>query len=378
MKIHRKLICIAMAAMLSVTMLAGCSGGGATSAASSDTPAASAESGDSSAEAGAEASGERTTLRVEVFDRAVQGGSDPTNNHWTKWIAEQMLQRHNIDVQFVSVPRSEEIQQLNVLMAGGDAPDIVFTYTQSVVYNYYKQGGTADLSDYMDQHGQTIKSYLGDEILSYGQFDGRQHMIPAKRISRATQGVYMRKDWLDALSLPVPATRDEFYDTLVQFKEKNPGGVEQVIPYGAMSDVNGTFSLIIDSFLELDGMSEEQRFVNAIDGSEKMMYPGFKDGIRFINKMYNAGLVDSQFPLYKDNSPTDDLISRGMVGTFCFNYDYPMRTTPGVYNNLKANVPTAELVAVDCMTEEAGGKTQKNMYLPTGIYNFVPATSKNV
>lgn len=63
-----------------------------------------------------------TVLKVEVFDRALPGGSNPTNNHWTRWINEQMMKRHNIQVEFVSVPRSEEIQQLNVLMAGGNAP----------------------------------------------------------------------------------------------------------------------------------------------------------------------------------------------------------------------------------------------------------------
>lgn len=370
-----KLISLCMAGILSLGLISGCSG----TTSSSSSSGGQTDSGSSSSEqSDGNASGERTVLRVEVFDRAVQGGSNPIDNHWTKWINEQMIARHNMEIQFVSVPRSEEIQQLNVLMASGDAPDIVFTYTQSVVYNYYKQGGVADLTDYIEQYGSNITGYLGDEVLSYGRFDDRQYIIPAKRISRATNGTYMRKDWLDALGLPEPTTMDEFYDTLVQFKEKNPGGVEQVIPYGAAADINAQFSGIIDSFLQLDGMTEEQRFVNAIDGNEKMMYPGFKESIQFINKMYNAGLVDPQFPLYKDGSPTDDLISRGMVGTFNFNYDYPMRTTPGVYNNLKTNIPTAELIAVDCMAMEKGGKAQKQIYLPSGIYNFVPASSKNI
>lgn len=368
-KLWKRLLCFAMISALSLSLLAGCGGSTAPSPASSG-PAAE-EPGSSS-----EAAGERTVLRVEVFDRAVQGGSDPTNNHWTKWISEQMIARHNIEVQFVSVPRSEEIAQLNVLMAGGDAPDVVFTYTQSVVYNYYKQGGTADLTDLLPEHGKTIQSYLGDELLSYGQFEGRQHMIPAKRISRANYGMYMRKDWLDILGLPVPTTREEFYDTLVAFKEKNPGGVEQVIPMAADADVPLRFKLIIDSFIPTD-LTEEQRFVQFVDGSAMLMFPGFKDGVRYANKMYNAGLIDSQFPLYKDFSPSDDLIARGMVGAFISNYDYPMRTTPGVYNNLKTNVPTAELIPVDCFPN-ADGKTFKEMYLPSGIYNFVPASSKNV
>lgn len=321
-----------------------------------------------------------TKLRVEIFDRATQGGSDPTNNYWTDWIKEKMLDLHNIDVTFESVPRSEEIAQLNVLMASNDAPDIVFTYTLSVVYNYYKQGGVADLTDLIGQYGQTIKGYLGDDVLSYGQFEGKQYIVPAKRISRAMYTTYMRKDWLDALNLPVPETLDEFYDALTAFKDENPGNVEQVIPYGSASDVPWHFGPIVDSFIDLANMSEEQIFVLGVDASSSatdLLYPGFKEGLRFLNKMYNADLIDPQFPLYKDFAPVDDLISRGSVGAFTANYDWPIRTTPGDYNNLKSNVPDAELIPVDCFPNTEG-KNVKQLYLPTGIYNFVPASSKNV
>lgn len=321
-----------------------------------------------------------TKLRVEIFDRATQGGSDPTNNYWTDWIKEKMLDLHNIDVTFESVPRSEEIAQLNVLMASNDAPDIVFTYTLSVVYNYYKQGGVADLTDLIGQYGQTIKGYLGDDVLSYGQFEGKQYIVPAKRISRAMYTTYMRKDWLDALNLPVPETLDEFYDALTAFKDENPGNVEQVIPYGSASDVPWHFGPIVDSFIDLANMSEEQMFVLGVDASSSatdLLYPGFKEGLRFLNKMYNADLIDPQFPLYKDFAPVDDLISRGSVGAFTANYDWPIRTTPGDYNNLKSNVPDAELIPVDCFPNTEG-KNVKQLYLPTGIYNFVPASSKNV
>jgi|LSQX01.1.fsa_nt_gb putative aldouronate transport system substrate-binding protein len=319
-------------------------------------------------------------LRVEIFDRATQGGSDPTNNYWTDWIKEKMLAKHNIEVSFESVPRSEEIAQLNVLMAGNDAPDIVFTYTLSVVYNYFKQGGIADLTDLVDQYGPTIKSYLGEDVLSYGRFEGRQYIIPAKRISRAMYTTYMRKDWLDKLNLPVPTNHDEFFNALVAFKEQNPGNVEQVVPYGSASDVPWHFGTIVDSFIDLANMTDEQKFVLGVDASSSastMLYPGFKEGIRYLNKMYNAGLIDTQFPLYKDFAPVDDLISRGAVGAFTANYDWPIRTTPGDYNNLKANVPGAELIPVDCFPNSEG-KNFKQLYLPTGIYNFVPASSKNV
>ena len=346
---------------------------------SRESSAATEDGTEVSKEENAKPSGAATVLKVEVFDRAITGGSDPTNNFWTKWINEQMIERHNIEVQFVSIPRTEEIPQLNVMMAGGNAPDIAFTYSANVVYNYYKQDGVADLTDFIGANAPTLKAYLGEEILAYGQFDGKQYMIPAKRISRSMYSTFIRKDWLDALNLEIPETREEFYDALVEFKEKNPGNVEQVIPYVMASDIPWHIGTITDSFID-PNMNEEDAFVRGISATSSattLLYPGFKEGIAFVNKMFNAGLIDSQFPMYKDFSPAGDQIKRGVVGAFTSNYDYPIRTADAVYNTLKENVPEAELVAIDTF-ENANGDKVKQMYAPTGIYSFVPASSPNV
>lgn len=375
-KANLRFLALGIALLLVFGLLAAC--GQSKEEPGAPTTTASSASSESTAKEAPAA--EPSKLRVEIFDRATQGGSDPTNNYWTDWLKEKMLTQENIDLSFVSVPRSEEIAQLNVLMAGNDAPDIVFTYTLSVVYNFYKQGGVADLTDAIAKYGSNIKSYLGEEVLQYGRFDDKQYIIPAKRISRAMYTTYMRKDWLDALNLPIPTNHDEFYNALVAFKEKNPGNVEQVIPYGCASDIPWHVGTIVDSFIDTANLTEEEIFVLGIDAASSattMLYPGFKEGIRYVNKMYNAGLIDPQFPLYKDFAPVDDLIARGSVGAFTANYDWPIRTTPGDYNNLKANVPTAELVPVDCFPN-AEGKNLKQLYLPTGIYNFVPASSNNV
>lgn len=89
---------------------------------------------------------ERVTLRVEVFDRGNSPeGMTVTNNLMTKYVQENFGDPNNIDVEFVAVPRSEEINNLNVLMAAGTAPDIIFTYNAGAVYSWAQQGGLMDL-----------------------------------------------------------------------------------------------------------------------------------------------------------------------------------------------------------------------------------------
>ena len=377
---------LASAGLLAVTMVAGCTGSNnkpPAPTASTASEAATTAPGTTAPAAQTEApKAEVTKLSVEVFDRANQNGTNPTDNYWTDWIKKEALEKLNLDVSFVSVPRTEELPQLNVLMAGGTPPDIVFTYTQSVPYNYYKQGGLADLTDLIDQYGSTIKSYLGDEVLATGQFDGRQYMVPAKRISRAMQNTFMRKDWLDALGLPIPQNMDDLYEAMKAFKEKNPGNVDNVIPYSVhRTGFVGSVQQIIEAFIDPNAMSDKDRFVLAVEQDNNalgLLYPGFKEGIRYFNRMYNDGLLDPEFVLIAQYQDVETKIMRGDVGCWGSNYEEPIRTSPGVYNQLKEEVPDAEIITLDCFVNPDTGNKVRQMYRANGIYNFVPASSKNI
>ena len=154
--------------MLALTMAAGltaCGGSGSNTAPAStgdgqsttesgtDT-ADSAQSTDA-AEAGdaAEATGELVDgkfpetkhITVEVYDRGNDGGTDPTNNMYTEYIKKGMLEDHNVEVEFVSVPRWTETDEINNLLAAGTAPDICLTYSYPTIQTYANMGGVTDL-----------------------------------------------------------------------------------------------------------------------------------------------------------------------------------------------------------------------------------------
>ena len=384
MKKFTKGISILLAAAMAATSMAGCastpaaSSSSASSEGSSSTSSASSAAEESSAGAG-EAAPLSGKITVEVFDRGVTGGSDVTNNFWTDWIKENFKAETGVDVEFVSVPRSEEIPKLNVLMASNTAPDISYTYTTSVVYNYYKNGGLADLSSALENYGQGLLEYLGDDVLQYGQFNGQQVAIPAKRISLAINMMYIRKDWLDKLGMEMPTTKEEFHQALIAFKEQDPGGVglDRVIPMEARSDVLACFSPIIESFLNLS-LDDRTIAMNAIDDNPVTL-DGFKDAIQWINQLYNEGLINPEFPLYKDQVQTDANMMSGISGAYNANYDYPLRTSPGMITELKKVIPDAELVPIDCFENpHMDNRYMKKVYGPAGLLMFVPATSQNV
>ncbi|MCE3199473.1 extracellular solute-binding protein [Paenibacillus sonchi] len=313
-------------------------------------------------------SGPPATLTVEVFDRGVQGQPDLNNNMWTKYVNEKFGKPNNAIVKYVSVPRSQEIDKLNVLMAAGEAPDISFTYDGTTVTRYAKSKGIYTLDELLEEHGQQLKSYLGEKVLSYGKYEGKQVSIPGKRTLLAWNGMFIRKDWLDKLGMPVPTNKDELYDTLVAFRDKNPGNVDHVIPWAtAAAGMNYTFGNLIQSFW---GPMTEEEFVTTTN----WLKPGHKDAFKWLNKLYHEKLISPDFALDKTTKQADADVTNGKVGFYAANWDYPL--SQKIREPLKQNVPEANYVPVDTFKNDEG-KYLKEVYNENGIFSFIPKSSKN-
>ncbi|QYR22783.1 extracellular solute-binding protein [Paenibacillus sp. sptzw28] len=315
------------------------------------------------------------TLKVEVFDRGASG-VNVTNNWETQFVNESFGKPNNINVQYVPVPRSEEVQKLNVLMAsGGDVPDIVFTYDTPTFNRYAEQGGLTDLAQLLDQHGPDLKKFLGDDTLAYGQFDGKQYAIPAKRANLGKYASAIRKDWLDKLGLPVPKTTDELYNTLVAFKEKDPGKTGgKVIPLG-MTIAPAQIDPLVWSFIQPTTDEQKYTLTQRLGSNDfPILLPGFKDALQFMNKLYNAGLMSKDFSLDKDKKQMGQDISNGLVGFFSeddINPYYP----DGMLTTLDKNVPGANMIPVDAYSNSEG-KHPKPRYAPNGMYIMIPKSSE--
>jgi putative aldouronate transport system substrate-binding protein len=318
------------------------------------------------------------TLTVEVFDRGKSGQPPLDNNYWTRYVNENFGKENNVTVKYVSVPRTQEVDKLNVLMAANEAPDLSFTYDSGVVYNYAQQGGLAELDDYIDKYGPNLTKELGPDVLKYGKFGNKQYAIPSKRTMRQTTMLWIRKDWLDKLGLPLPTTRDEFYQALVAFRDKNPGKVDGVVPmaYSASSGSGtGTFNLD-ESFYAPMAEAELARVSNSNPWIMTWAVPEYKSYMKLMNKMYNEGLLSKDAAIDKTGSQAVAEVSSGKAGAFAANWDYIYRASPGIYSTLKKNVPGAELVPVDTF-KNSQGKYSKIEYPANGMYLMVPKASKN-
>lgn len=316
------------------------------------------------------------TLKVEVFDRGNSpAGMTVTDNLMTKWVQQNFGDKNNIKLEYVPVPRAQEVDKLNVLMASGDAPDIVFTYDGNLAYKYAQQGGLTDLGKLIDENGPNLKSYLGAETLAYGKFDNVQYAIPAKRVYLGKYSSMIRQDWLDKLNLPAPKSTEEVYNTLKAFKEKKPGG-DQTIPLG-FGLFEASYEPIIYSFLK-PNLSDEERFtlIQRFGSSDQpVTLPGHKEAVKFLNKLYNEGLMSPDFALDKDKKKMNQDVMAGKVGMYAEDAGNSYGIG-GTLEVLQKTVQGANLTPIDPYTNELG-KHAKPSYIPAGMMIMVPKSSKH-
>ena len=239
-----------------------------------------------------------------------------------------------------------------------------------------KSGGVTELSKLIDENGPNLKKFLGPDVLSYGIFSGKQYTIPAKRTLQFTQSSYIRKDWLDKLGLPVPKTTEEFYKTMKAFKEKDPGQTGgKVIPYD-FSGISGTTitspMVLVNSFLKK--MSEEDFYALTASGTE-LTKPGFKEGVQFLNKMKQEGLINPDFALTKMVKFEKD-VANGHVGAFTALAAHPSLMGPG--NVFDRSKRTFQVPSMSRWIHLRMKKARRESHLrPDGAYNMIPKSSKH-
>lgn len=378
----KKLISILLAGVM--IALTACGGS------SSEPSSSGSSSGDSSAgntqqkqetgstEAGTEAAAtgelvdgkfaETRHITVEVYDRGNDGGTDPTSNMYAEYIKKGMLEDHNVEVEFVKVPRWTEVEEVNNLLAAGTAPDICVTYSYPTILTYADMGGVLDLSSYVEDYKDELPNlwnWLGETNIYWDKdpVNGTIWAIEGKLAVNNRINTFVRKDWLDALGLSVPTTKDEFEKMLIAFeenKEKLLGAdADKMIPYSVSYDVGWRAATLIESFIDPD-ITDKEFYINGYD-DRKLTQNGTKEAIRLLNKWYNQGLLWDNFALYGSGDTTeDDMMKAGYVGAFTHNWDYPFRNGDDSINvNLQRNVgEDACYIAIDPFEDSKGTHTK--------------------
>jgi putative aldouronate transport system substrate-binding protein len=236
--------------------------------------------------------------------------TDFENNRMTEWLEEQT----NVHIDWELVPAGESPEEaeskLNLMLASGDIPEIIFSIaTPSQAQLYGSQGLFLPLNDLIAEHAPRLQKMF--EVYPRARDvatspDGTIYLMPnvedCFQCSLAAR-LWIYQPWLDALGLEMPQTTDEFEQVLLAFKEQDPNGNGQAdeIP------LSGTFSLdawngpldryFMNSFIYNPGQyGGPGPWLNLQDGKVTPVYntPQWRDGLAYLHRLYEQGLIDPQ------------------------------------------------------------------------------------
>jgi putative aldouronate transport system substrate-binding protein len=327
---------------------------------------------------------ETRDITVEVYDRSNDNGSTPEDNFYTDFIKEGMLRDHNVNVTFVPVPRWTEVDEINNLLASGDAPDICVTYSYPTIQTYANMGGVLDLSSQIDDNKDVLQNLWGllGETNLYWDKDpetGTIWAIEALLVHNARISTFVREDWLAKLNLQEPTTIDEFQAMLEAFRDNAEtllgADADKMVPFSISYDAGWRADHLMAAYIP-NAITDKEYYVTGFD-DRHFTRPGIKEAFRKINEWYNNGLVWKDFALYGAGNETEDnMMKSGYVGSFMHNWDYPFRNGENsIYANLKTLAgPDAAYIAVEAFKNDAG---LYRKYLPGPIDRkvFFPSTN---
>lgn len=219
----------------------------------------------------------------------------------------ELEKRTNIHLDITSVAITEASTNASLVVASGEYPDFWFSFV-----NYY--GGTIDsavedeiilnLADYKEYMPNYFSLIDENESLRKDTYTDSGVMAQTYGVfadPRSTQGLALRRDWLEALNLDTPVTYEDYHEVLTAFKNSydatywmNATGEQYFL---AGYDIAPEF-LVKDGTVMFGAVTEE-----------------YRDYLTMMNQWYNEGLIWKDFATYS-GSMDEAAAGQGEYGVF--------------------------------------------------------------
>jgi putative aldouronate transport system substrate-binding protein len=266
-----------------------------------------------------------TTNTVLAGWMTLEPGEDQDNNWWTNIYLDKL----NIKVTNKwaadgwGTPMDEKFNQA---LAADDLPDIIYAYT-TLAMKAIKNDKVLDLTGLYDQYAsEQLKSiYASDpNALKAWTMDGKLEGLPQGiRGTPTVTGFWIRKDWLDALGLPVPKTLSDVENVMREFIAKNPGKTDGgVYGFGAAWDAP-FFNDGLPLFNIKGGQWVDENGQLAFD----RLQPGHKAMWQKAADWYKEGLLPKDFAVKKSDPDINTDIVNGKCGVWWGYYSDVAGTT---------------------------------------------------
>jgi putative aldouronate transport system substrate-binding protein len=196
-------------------------------------------------------------------------------------------------------------EKLNVRAASNDLPDIIQFASKVQYQEYARKGLLLDLTPHIDKLDK-LQEGIGEATFDRAKVDGKVYGW-TKNPSSSINVIWVRKDWLEALQLPVPTTLDEVVEVAKAFVEQDPDGNGKKDTIGITGDV-GFFGLIHALHGVAGGISQGSPadfFMKGDTIVSALSEPETREAIAYIQELTAAGVLDPEIASNKLNTALD-------------------------------------------------------------------------
>lgn len=347
----RRVISIALASAMALSLLAGCSEKGGTTGTESTPGAPKIEDN------------KPKTHTLNMLGR--EGGSTikfAEREKYPVWgELQKLLDEKGLKINYELVANEQYQVVIQTRLASGtNMPDIanISTIDTASALTLAKQGTIIDVNGPIAQYSDgTIRATI-DKYYPFVDGlatapDGNRYWFTDLHVKSynktdpalSVMSMNVRKDWLEKLGLDIPKTVDDFYDMLTAFREKDANGngaKDEVIVLDPKSFSNG-----IAQWFGL-GLS-----ISSIDATNmKMVTPWYQEGIKeyfkYMKKLFDAGILDTT-GLANVSETFDQRVAENRIGA---DYSYALETwtAPSTPDPDAAYMPIKPLTSVAGIT----------------------------
>ncbi|MGI2295705.1 extracellular solute-binding protein [Paenibacillus sp. GXUN7292] len=229
--------------------------------------------------------------------------SHPTWPYQKDWLIWDMYKEKTGVTLDVQLPSGKLPETLNLVIASGNMPDLMYMTTHADANRFGEQGALVNILDYVDSM-PNFKAWMEKYPAAAEQAmsaDGKMYMFPNEGFGETNRMIWLyREDVFKKHNLNVPTNYDELYDVLKQLKELYPDSYPLAWRDGLdkLLNMGPAFQTWYKEYYDFD--KNEWRYGPTEDS--------YKEAVQYLHKFYKDGLIPPEW-LSIDTKQWQDIVS---------------------------------------------------------------------
>ena len=260
--------------------------------------------------------------------------SDPNENGWQSPVAKKITELTGVTLK-IEYAVGDYNEKIALMAASGTYPD--FLYLQDATAPIFNAGGVIKLDEYIEKYGENVKKFFGDKIgrmrrsledpgiyyLATASIDGS--------VLTTSGGFELQHAVLKELGYPKITTVQDFENAIKTYIEKYPTiDGKPTIGMSVCCDdwrvlISVGCSIVYSTGITFGTGAYTYRLdFNDTDYKVQVQYkrPEFREYMKWLNHMYNVGLMDPDCVTQKYDDYLAKISSGRVLGLSDFTWEY--------------------------------------------------------